>query len=76
MYVTAADTDMGHVPGQLFGHSFGLGGHERAFAGGHPLPDFFDQVIHLIHQRPDNDRRVKQTRRAHQLFNNDACRFF
>ena len=74
VHVADADALLVQVFGEVLGHALGQRGDERAIAALRHLPHLADEVVDLVLDRPDLDRRVDQAGRADHLLDEHAAR--
>src|SRR5207244_2029013 len=60
---------------QILRHPLGQRRHEHPLATLGPGPDLLQEIVHLTGYLPDFDRRVNQTGRADDLFDDDTLGF-
>jgi hypothetical protein len=73
MHVAHPNALFVHVFGEVLGHALGEHGDERPVAGGRHVAAFGDQVVDLVLDRADDDRRVDEAGGADDLFGEHAA---
>ena len=73
VHVADLDPRLVHVFGQVLGHALGERRDQRAIALGGGRLALLDQVLDLLLDRPDLDRRIDQAGGADHLFGEDAA---
>ncbi len=74
MQVAAADAGLVHVLDEILGHALGQHGDQHALAFLRAVLALGDQVVDLLLDGPDDDRRVDQPGRTDDLLDEDALR--